>query len=223
MCSVSKNCICCLLLSALCFAGAKRVYGQLTQSYTLKSSEAASTPEPFRISFSASSRAVTFSFPLGGPQSFNIRAEYFRSASMPRLFERTLDVKADWKFRSIPITASYTYELPSPTSRIVPVVGVGVSAHLYRETRLVDSSTGLPFNYVQSAPLLLSNSTSMDKVGMILGAEVSLGLRTQLGQHLFIMTEGRYRYVNCSVEALGRYSHTPLNVLDFNVSVGFSL
>ena len=223
MCSVSKDRIFCTLLCAMCIAGANRVCAQGVYFPILEKSEATPSYEPYRISFSTSSRAVTVSFPMGGPLEFNLRAEYFRTSSLPKVVERAMDIKADWKFKSIPITASYTYAFPSPSSRIVPVAGIGVSAHFYRESRRVDATTGLPVHLATSSPVAFANSSAMHKLGLKVGAEASLGLRTQLGRHMFVLTEARYRYVNCSVDSFEMYGAPPLNQLDFNLSIGFAL
>ena len=154
--------------------------------------------ESYRISFSTSSKAVTVSFPLGGRHAFNVRAEYFRTASIPKLNEKVWDVKADWKFRSVPITASYTYALPSPTSRLVPVVGAGVSAHIFKETHAAGYGE---YSLISSAPIVPVDLNLQDTYGVKYGAELSLGLRTQVTPHLFLMAQGRYRYINCSAQS----------------------
>ncbi len=178
--------------------------------------------ESYRISFGTSSRAVTVSFPLGGPHAFNLRAEYFRSASLPKEFEKVSGVRADWKFRSIPLTAGYTYAFRMPNSRITPVVGMGVSAHFYRETQQVDAATGVPFYFVQQNRLPFSGSMrSADRIGLKYGAELSLGFRTEINRHIFVLTQGRYRFVNCSTQSLLSRGYGPLNVFDFNIEIGF--
>ena len=217
MCSVSRNRLCCLIVMAMCCMCVKRAFAQRAQSYILDTAEVADSFEPYRISFSASSRAVTVSFPVGGSQAINLRAEYFRTSSLPKVYEKVFDLKADWKFKSVPITASYTYAFPGFSSRFVPVAGLGVSAHFYRETRRFDAVTGLPV-YLSRSP----RPSKVDKLGLKVGAEASFGIRTQISRRVFVMTEGRYRYVNCSVEALNPYRGPALNVFDFNVDIGFT-
>lgn len=181
-----------------------------------------SSYESYRISFSTSSRAVTLSFPLRGRHAINVRAEYFRTASIPKLNEKVWDVKADWKFRSVPITASYTYALPSPTSRLVPLVGAGISAHIFKETH----ATGYGGNSLMPGALALSVVNSelnlRDTYGLKYGAELSFGLKTQITQHLFLLAQGRYRYINCSAQsAFTDYGRGAVNVFDFSLDVGF--
>ena len=176
--------------------------------------------EPYRISFSTSSKAVTVSFPLGGRHAFNVRAEYFRTASLPKLNEKIWDVKADWKFKAVPITASYTYELPSATEGVVPVVGVGASAYFFKETRAAGYNE---WEFYTSPEGFFNDSIQLrDSFGLKYGAELSLGLRTQLTPHLFLLAQGRYRYINCSVQSIhNNFNAGPVNVLDFSVDVGF--
>lgn len=175
--------------------------------------------ESHRISFSTSSKAVTVSFPLGGRHAFNVRAEYFRTASIPKLNEKVWDVKADWKFRAVPVTASYTYALPTPTSQLVPVLGAGVSVYPFKETHAAGyGSLSSP------SPVVLAGSelNLQDSYGIKYGAELSLGLRTQVTPHLFLLAQGRYRYINCSAKSsIGNYGPGPVNVLDFSIDVGF--
>ena len=189
-------------------------------AYILDTATAPTTQKSYRISFSTSSKAVTVSFPLRGSHAFNLRAEYFRSASIPRSFERLHHVKADWKFRSLPVTASYTYALPSPASWVFPVAGVGLSAHIYKQTEKLDALTGQPFSRV----LQLNNESGTplfaDKSGLNFGAELSLGLIMNVTDNIFIMSQGRYRYVACSNKKYG-YRYGSLNVLDFSLDVGF--
>jgi len=213
--------VCCLLVCASCFLVGKKVCAQKVATYLLDTAPSTSSFESYRISFSTSSKAVTVSFPLGGRHAFNVRAEYFRTASIPKLNEKVWDVKADWKFRSVPITASYTYALPSPTSRLVPVVGAGVSAHIFKETHAAGFGTQ-PFI---TAPIVPVDLNLQDTYGVKYGAELSLGLRTQVTPHLFLMAQGRYRYINCSAQSssLGNYGSGAVNVFDFSVDIGFGL
>lgn len=210
------------MMACLCFFCAKKTCAQKGAAYILETTPETETQDTYRISFSTSTRAVTVSFPLDGPHALNVRAEYFRTSSLPKEYEKAWDVKADWKFRSIPLTASYTYAFKRPNSRVVPVMGMGLSAHFYRETRQMDAATGLPFYFLQGVLLPVSGSTySADRVGMKYGAELSLGFRTEINKHIFVMTQGRYRYINCSTQSQLSRGYGPLNVLDFNVEVGF--
>lgn len=212
--------VCCFMMCFSCFLVSKRACAQKVATYLMDTAPISSL-ESYRISFSTSSKAVTVSFPLGGRHAVNVRAEYFRTASIPKLNEKVWDITADWKFRSVPITASYTYALPSPSSRVTPMVGAGMSAHIFKETHADGFGLGAfgvsdPLNF--SAPEL----NLQDTYGLKLGAEVSLGLRTQVTPHLFLLAQGRYRYINCSSQsALSNFGQGPVNVLDFSIDVGF--
>ncbi len=212
-----------MLLLAACLLSIPCANAQQVQSYILESAKVTSSSDPYRLSLSASSRSVTISIPMGRAQALNLRAEYFRSSSIPRIFERAWDIEADWKFRSIPLTVSYTFELPSLSTRVTPVVGAGVSAHFYRETNLQEEENGLSLNPSIASISPFSSPASVDYLGLTMGAEVSFGFRTEVNRQIFILTEARYRYVNCSIESFDVFSPGQLNVLDFNVSLGFSL
>lgn len=178
--------------------------------------------ESYRISFSTSSKAVTVSFPLRGRHAINVRAEYFRTASIPKLNEKVWDVKADWKFRSVPITASYTYALPSPTSRLIPLLGAGVSAHIFKETHAIGYGSTAVGPGGLALAVMSSELNLQDTYGVKYGAELSFGLKTKVTQHLFVLAQGRYRYINCSAQsAVTNYGRGPVNVFDFSLDVGF--
>lgn len=193
---------------------------QKRAAYILDTAPAPKVVKPYRISFSTSSRAVTVSFPFRGPHAFNVRAEYFRTSSLPKTLERLHGVKADWKFRSVPVTASYTYALPSPASWIFPVAGIGLSAHMYQQTEKIDPVSGQPFRSVVQDPENPVAPLFADKRGLNVGAEVSLGLIMNLNENIFVMTQSRYRYVACSRHRYG-YRYDALNVLDFSLDIGF--
>lgn len=217
---LSTQRICCCLLIGLCFMCARTLCAQKRAAYILDTAPAPQIFEPYRISFSTSSKAITVSFPLRGPHAFNVRAEYFRTSSLPRTLERLHGIKADWKFRSVPVTASYTYALPSPTSWIFPVAGIGLSAHMYRQTEKIDPLTGQPFRKVFGESEDIASPFFADKTGLNVGAEISLGLIMNLSENIFVMAQSRYRYVACSRHRYG-YNYNALNVLDFSMDVGF--
>ena len=189
--STQRICCCCLLLG-LCFFFSRTLCAQKRAAYILDTAPAPEVLKPYRISFSTSSRAVTVSFPFRGPHAFNLRAEYFRTSSLPKTLERLHDVKADWKFRSVPVTASYTYALPSPASWVFPVAGIGLSAHMYRQTEKIDPLTGQPFRTLFGDEQNAGTPFFADKEGLNLGAEVSLGLIMNLSQDIFVMAQSRY-------------------------------
>ena len=215
--------ICCVLFCGLCLFQGKRACAQKVATYLMNVAASAETSSntAYSISISTSSKALTVSFPLGGPHAFNVRAEYFRTASLPKVTEKVWDVKADWKFRSIPVTVSYSYSLPSPSARIIPVAGVGLSAHFFKETRKVSESGALFIESPYDA-VLVEDPDFVDIFGLKFGAEMSMGLRTQLTQHIFLMTEARYRYVNCSTDTpIKNLPSGAVTILDFSLDIGF--
>ncbi len=220
----SPHRICYFLMLGLCFLCAKRTCAQKRAAYILDTAPAPESEENYRISFSTSVKAVTVSFLLRGPHAINLRAEYFRSASAPKAFEIAHLYTADWKFRSVPVTVSYTYALPSPSSRIFPVAGFGLSAHVYKQTEKVEHSTGMPYNFVLQSSIESLTETILphfaNKYGLNVGAEVSLGLIMNVSKNIFVMSQGRYRYIACSGHHYG-YNYSSLRVLDFSVDIGF--
>ena len=214
----STHRICSCLLLGLCFLCTQNICAQKRAAYILDTATAPETEKSYRISFSTSAKAVTVSFPLRGSHAFNLRAEHFRSSSIPRSFERLHQVTADWKFRSLPVTASYTYALPSPTSWVFPVVGAGLSAHIYRQTEKLDQLTRQPYKYVLETLDEPLTPFFADQRGLNYGAELSLGLIMNVSENIFIMSQGRYRYIAC---ANHKYRYGALNVLDFSLDIGF--
>ena len=214
--------ICCFLVCTTGFLVGRKACAQKVATYLMDTVPSATSYEPYRISFSTSSKAVTVSFPLRERHAFNIRAEYFRTASVPKLNEKVWDIKADWKFRSVPVTASYTYAFPSVSPRLVPILGAGLSAHIYKMTH----ATGYGHQTLipgLAASLVTSDLNLHDSFGVKYGAELSLGIRTELTPHLFLLAQGRYRYINdCSSRsAISPYRRGSLNILDFSLDIGF--
>lgn len=212
--------ICIFLMFGACFVCAKNLCAQKRSAYILETAPAPEAEGPYRISFSTSAKALTVSFPLRGSHAINLRAEYFRSASVPKAFELAHLFRADWKFRSVPVTASYTYALPSPASWIFPVAGVGLSAHVYRQTEKIDRALGVAFHSVEREAGDVSEPYYANTRGLNFGAEASLGFIVNLGDHMFMMSQWRYRYVACPDHRYG-YNYNSLNVLDFSMDFGF--
>ena len=103
------------------------------------------------------------------------------------------------------------------------MVGAGVSAHIFKETHAVGYGE---YSLISSAPIVPVDLNLQDTYGVKYGAELSLGLRTQVTPHLFLMAQGRYRYINCSAQSsiLGNnLGSGAVNVFDFSVDIGFGL
>jgi hypothetical protein len=206
---VAKRCLLCIFLCGTC-AYLQRVYAQWNETI-------ATLRDDFRLSvahsrFSSSAYTVSLRFPLGGPHALNVTGEYFRASSMPRDYERRFRIDPDWKFRSIPITFSYSYTLPAVTQRVHPVVGVGLSTHLYYEkTRLA------------SGIAVLGEPMFDRHYGIHVGAEATMGMRFTVNPHVFLLGQTRLRYVGDLSQAPSRSPYGPFTWFDFSLGLGFEL
>jgi hypothetical protein len=162
------------------------------------------------LSFSKASKSVTFSISMGGPQALHRSAEYFRNSSLSRTYTQSLGIEPSWKYRAVPITVSYVYTLPNLSERIAPVVGAGLSAHLYRLT-------------LHDSPALTGGSDAASyEYGAGYGVEASMGLQMALTRNIFALSQVRYRYVRCFSEvSIDRYN-SQFSMVDFVVGLGFT-
>jgi hypothetical protein len=209
VCRTTTRCLLCLILCAAC-AGVQRAEAQLMRTL-------AAWVDNDRLSVSSSGYAssahtVSLRMPLGGPHAVNVSGEYFRASSLPREYERRFRLQSDWKYRSIPITLSYSYSLPALTPRLHPVVGLGVSSHVfYERTRRVEKAGG-------------ETAIGFDKhYGVYLGAEATMGMRMVLSRHVFLLAQSRFRYVGDLSQMPAHSMYGPFTVLDFTFGVGFEL
>ncbi len=205
----STRCLLCLLLCSA-FIGVGRAYAQLEQVLAIVKSRAQLALEP--TGFSTSAHTVSLRFPLGGPHALNLSGEYFRASTLSRAYERRMQVESDWKFRSIPITLSYSYALPALNRRMTPVVGMGVSTHFYYERTRRD---GLP---ASAAPQAFDAH-----YGVGVGAEATVGMRVLMTPRVFVLGQSRLRYVGHVAQRSARSMHGPFTLLDFSMGIGFEL
>ena len=162
--------------------------------------------------YASSGHTVSLRLPIGGAHALNVSGEYFRASSVPREYERRFRLESDWKYRSVPITFGYSYSLPALTPRLHPVVGVGISSHVYYERKRRGAGPGGEV------------VTGFDQqYGVQVGAEVTLGMRMVVSRRVFLLAQGRYRYVGDLSQLPARSMHGPFTVLDFNFGVGFEL
>jgi len=162
--------------------------------------------------YASSAHTVSLRLPLGGPHALNVSGEYFRASSVPREYERRFRLESDWKYRSVPITFSYSYSLPALTPRLHPVVGVGISSHVFSERTRRD---GVPGG---------ETATGFDQhYGVQLGAEASMGMRMVISRHVFLLAQSRFRYVGDFSQMPAHSMYGPFTVLDFSFGVGFEL
>ncbi|MEZ4699875.1 MAG: hypothetical protein R2834_06065 [Rhodothermales bacterium] len=162
--------------------------------------------------FSSSSHAVSVRLPIGGPHAINVTGEYFRASSLPRFNPQRLRADPDWRFRSIPVTFSYTYSLPSVTRKLQPVVGVGVSTHLFAERMR---------NGMRGGSLPQPGFTT--RYGLRAGAEATMGIRMLISRQVFVLAQSRYRYVGTMPGIPSWSRNGPFTLLDFSLGLGFEL
>ncbi len=175
-----------------------------------------------RFIIRSTSKTLTFTYPLRGPHALNITGEYFRAASLPRAYYKMAGVDPHWKFYSYPLTFAYSYQLPVRSSRVLPVVAMGVTAHVTRAYRLMDGS-GRRVGPLVSADPGPGDARYRRALGLGYGAEVSLGFKTVMSRHLFLLTQCRYRFVH-SVPFDGSHQlGMRFGVLDFAVGAGVKL
>ena len=168
------------------------------------------------------SNTISFSVPLSARQSIVFSTEYLRVESFPKPLAEQLYVKPAWRYKAVPITIGYSYALADPNRRIVPVVGVGVSAYFGSVKQLgAPGSTTMRHSgetFETASPRLSYHQ----RLGVGYGAQVSLGLRADLNRHLYALAEGRARYVNGLAFTPNDYDfRSEFIKIDFAVGLGF--
>ena len=178
--------------------------------------------QPARFIIRSTSKTLTFTYPLFGPHALNLTGEFFRAASLPRAFYKLAGIDPDWKFYSYPLTFAYSYQLPVRSTRFIPIVTAGVTAHFTRSYRLLDA-THEPIGPLTQGELSSQGAFYSRAYGAGYGAEVSVGFRTVLSRHLFLLTQCRYRLVHSTPFAGTNDLGMHFSVLDFAVGAGFTL
>lgn len=216
----------CIAAALACMAA---VYGP----GTLRAQDAAHLPlvqgetvrlpsQPARFIIRSTSKTLTFTYPLSGPHALNLTGEFFRAASLPRAFYKLASIDPDWKFYSYPLTFAYSYQLPVRSTRFLPIVTAGVTAHFTRAYRLLDA-TRQPIGPLTQGELASQGAYYSRGYGAGYGAEVSIGFRTALSQHLFLLTQCRYRIVHSTPFVNKNDLGMHFSVLDFAIGAGFTL
>lgn len=176
--------------------------------------------QPARFIVRSTSKTLTFTYPLRGPHALNLTGEFFRAASLPRAYYKLAGVDPDWKFYSYPITVAYSYLLPMRTTWFEPVLTAGITAHLTRSYRLLDGAHQPVGPQVQgSSPGVFYDRS----YGLGYGAEVSIGFRTMVRDHVFLLTQCRYRLVHSVPFGGADRLRMHFSVLDFAIGAGFTL
>lgn len=171
---------------------------------------------------SAISKTFSLSVPLGGRHALVVSTEYMRASSFPKPLAEQLYVKPAWRYKGVPVTLGYSYALTNPDRRIVPVVGVGVSCY-FGSAKQLASYSEVPFMlHSGQDPSASPRFAYHQRAGVGYGVHATLGLRAELNRHLFVLAEGRARYVNGLAFTTSDYDFgTEFSRLDFALGFGF--
>jgi hypothetical protein len=176
------------------------------------------------ISSTQSSIAKTFSLsiPLAERHAFVVSTEYMRVESLPKPFAEQLYVKPAWRYKGVPLTLGYAYALTNPDNRIVPVVGVGVSCYFGSAKQLASYSHEPAMLHSGEEPASSPRLLFDERLGVGYGAEATLGLRADLNRSLFVLAQGRARYIHGLAFTSNDYDfHTAFAKIDFAIGFGF--
>ncbi len=196
------GCLCSLFLCPPCaraqVSGGPRGEGlkkARTGAYTISASSA---------SFS---NILSLHIPLRGRQALGISTELVRLSSF-YVKMTNFEGEADWKFQGVPVTLSYEYTLPT-VGRFSPVVGAGASVYLSKLKQAMASSVPTERRFDR-------------QLGVGYGLQATFGLKTMLNRRLFLLAQGRYRYVNSTAFLGGGRYNAAFPVLDVALGFGFS-
>lgn len=168
------------------------------------------------------SNTLSFSVPLSARQSLVFSTEYMQVESFPKPLAEQLYVKPTWRYKAVPLTIGYSYALTDPTRRIVPVVGVGVSAY-FGAAKQLDTPGSMAMRHSGEAFEAASSRLVYHKgLGVGYGVQATLGLRADLNRHLYALAQGRARYVNGLAFTPHEYDfRSEFTKVDFAVGFGF--
>lgn len=168
------------------------------------------------------SHTLSLHIPVTARQSVVLSTEYMHVESLPDPLAEQLYAKPAWRYKAIPLTIGYSYALTDPDKRIVPVVGVGVSAY-FGSAKQLDAPGGLEMLHSGEAFSASPRLSYHQRLGVGYGAQATLGLRADLNRYLFVLAEGRARYVNgLAFTAHDAYDfRSEFTKIDFAVGFGF--
>ena len=168
------------------------------------------------------SKTFSLNFPLAERHTFVVSTEYMKVQSLPKPFAEQLYVKPAWNYTGVPITVGYSYALTNPNRRIVPVVGVGVSCYL-GSVRQLESYSDAPSMLHSGEELSSSPRLEYhDRTGVGYGAQATLGFRADVNRYMFLLAQGRARYVNGLAFTINDYDfRAEFSKIDFVVGFGF--
>ena len=168
------------------------------------------------------SKTFSLNFSLAERHTLVVSTEYMKVQSLPKPFAEQLLVKPAWKYTGVPITVGYSYALTNPNRRIVPVVGVGVSCYL-GSVRQLESYGSAPSMLHSGEELSSSPRLEYhDRMGMGYGAQATLGFRADVNRYMFVLAQGRARYINGLAFTTNDYAfRTEFSKVDFVIGFGF--
>ena len=145
-----------------------------------------------------------------------------RLESIAKPFAEQLHVKPAWRYKGLPITVGYSYALTNPNRRIVPVVGVGVSCYLGSAKQLESYNTLPSMRHsgedVSTSPRLEYH----EQPGLGYGVQATLGVRADVNRHVYLLAQGRARYVDGLAFTPNDYNfHSQFTRIDFALGFGF--
>ena len=156
---------------------------------------------------------VSFHWVLSSRHSVSLSAELIRTAAsaFDILSLTPISTFYEWQFQGVPITLGYEYTLLSVSQRMVPVFGMGIS---YFISQVETTGTRPPFL------VILHRSR---RTGHGYGLHASLGVKSQVGRHVVLLPQIRYRYADGT--AFSRHPYEPkveFSGLDTSFSVGWA-
>ena len=168
------------------------------------------------------SNTLSFSIPISARQSIVLSTEYMQEGSIPKPLADQLYARPAWRYKAIPFTIGYSYALTDPSRRIVPVVGVGVSAY-FGTVRQLDTPGSMTMLHSGEAFQEASPRLTYNKgYGVGYGVQATLGLRADLNRHVYALAQGRARYVNGLAFSAQHYDfRSEFTKIDFAVGFGF--
>ena len=168
------------------------------------------------------SNTLSFSVPISARQSIVLSTEYMQAESFPKPLAEQLYVKPAWRYKAVPLTLGYSYALTDPNRRVVPVVGVGVSAY-FGAAKQLDAPGGMAMRHSgetfgETSPRLVYHKG----FGVGYGVQATLGLRADVNRYLFVLAQGRARYVDGLAFTSNDYDfRSEFTKIDFAIGFGF--
>ena len=171
---------------------------------------------------SSISKTFSLSFPLSERQSITVSTEYLRLQSLEAPFAEQLNVKPAWRYKALPITVGYSYALTNPNRRIVPVVGVGVSCYLGSAKQLESYNNAPSIRHTGETLSATPRFEYHEQSGLGYGVQATLGIRADVNRHVYLLAQGRARYVDGLAFTPNEYNfHSEFAKIDFAIGFGF--